>query len=277
MSDGDTTYRRALEENLWDLWSHFGLARDCALHDDGDALWFETPLSVLPYNAVLRFQVEEDADARIDALCDHFRRREVPFLWFVHPSARPLDLAERLCARGVQEVDACPGMVAELADLPGLADPADPAETPPTPEGFEIHEVESASDARDVLELVAWRWSLPDEAVPYLDRINQEFRLGTPEARVRVWVAWQAGVPVAKAVLNLAAGVAGLYGVATRPEARGRGLARALTLRAFRYARDQGFELGVLHSSPMAFPLYQRIGFREVTTFRLFASTALQL
>jgi len=256
---------RALEDNLLELWSHFGRGPGCALHDEAGAVWFDTPIPVLPYHSVLRFRAEEDVDARIDAILEHFRARNVEFLWMVHPSARPEDLAERLLARGLAEIDDCPGMVADLAQL---------AEPGPTPEGFEIHEATSESDAADALDLVAWRWNLPPEHLPHLFRLNEEFRIGEPDASVRIWLAWKDGEPVAKAVLHLAAGAAGLYGVATKPEARGSGLAQVLTLHVFRAARAAGFELGLLHSSPMAVRLYERIGFRKVTEFRLFAPSA---
>ena len=84
-------------------------------------------------------------------------------------------------------------------------------------------------------------------------------------------LALRDGVALCKVILHLAAGAAGLYGVATRPEARGSGLARHLTLHAFRAAREQGYQQGVLHASAMATSLYQRLGFRTVAPFRFFA------
>ena len=71
--------------------------------------------------------------------------------------------------------------------------------------------------------------------------------------------------------LCLGAGVAGIYGVATKPEARGLGLARILTLQALREARLGGYDRGVLHSTPMARSLYEKIGFRTYSRFRIFA------
>ena len=265
---GEEALVRGLEQNLWELWANFGRGPDCRLHDEAAALWFETPMKVLPYNGVLRFRVDEGVDARIDAICSAFRARDVPFLWMVHPSARPHDLGERLRAHGVELVEECPGMVARLDALDAA---------PPAPPGFEVHEARGAAEVQDVLELVAWRWDLPPETGPYLHAINRVLGLGTPRSKVRIWVAWRDGAAVAKAVLHVAAGVAGLYGVATRPEARGLGLARMLTLRAFDAARAAGCELGVLHSSPMATRLYEGLGFRHVAPFLVHASAELRL
>jgi len=74
-----------IEFNFWETWSNFGRGPGCALHA-GDALWFETPIPIILYNTILKFQVERDIDQRIDELVDHFTRRKVPFFWIVHPS-----------------------------------------------------------------------------------------------------------------------------------------------------------------------------------------------
>ncbi|MGD8394988.1 MAG: GNAT family N-acetyltransferase [Candidatus Eiseniibacteriota bacterium] len=257
--------RRALEENLWALWSRFGRGDGCALHEAPGALWFDTPIPTLPYNGVLRFEgghEGDDVDRRIDAIFEHYRRRRVPFFWILHPSAGPADLDERLRARGLEEAEVCPGMAMRLDDLP---------ETAGAPAGIEIREVRDPSEVDHVLDLVAWRWQVPSEAVRFLPGMAKEFDVGRPGGALRFWLAWRDGVPVSKAIINLDAGAAGLYGVVTRPEARGLGLARILTLEGFHAAREAGYELGVLHSSPMACSLYERIGFRPVAPFRLFA------
>ena len=120
-----------VELNLWETWSNFGRDPGCTPHDESDALWFETPIPVLPYNTVLKFQVENNAEERIDRLVDGYEERNVPQLWIVHPSSRPNDLAKRLVKRGLQEVEIAPCMARSLESLP---------EPPPIPEGVEIRE-----------------------------------------------------------------------------------------------------------------------------------------
>jgi len=259
---------RALEQNLWELWSHFGRGPGCALYDEAGALWFDTPIPTLPYNTVLRFVVAKDVDHRIDSLVEHYNRRGVPFLWIVHPSSLPTDLGDRLRKRGLQEVEVVSGMATNLADLP---------QPSPAPPGFEIHEVSDETATSHLFELIAWRWNVPPEARPHLNALNEEFEIGTSSAKVRCWLAWSEGVPVSKAVLHCAASAAGLYGVATKPEARGLGLARTLTLEAFRAARQAGYHLAVLHSTPMAQSLYAKLGFRPVAPFKVFASQPIHI
>ena len=73
-----------------------------------------------------------------------------------------------------------------------------------------------------------------------------------------------------KYLLNSGAGMAGIHGVATKPEARGRGIARALTVAALSSAVDDGYKVGLLHSSPMAITFYQGLGFRDVAESALY-------
>jgi len=251
----------ALESNLWAMWSRFGRGDECALHEHEDALHFDTPIPTLPYNAVLRCNAATDAEQRIDASFDHYRRRDVPFFWLVHPTARPSDLGERLRARGLEEAEVVPGMAMDLSEL---EEPAAP------PTGIEIREA-ATTDTETVLEMVAWRWEVPNEVAPKLTGIAPAFGIGEPGSAIRCWVARQNGVPVSKVVLNLTPGAAGIYGVATKPEARGSDLARMLTLHALHASRDAGHTLGVLHSSPMAVSLYERLGFRAIAPFSVFA------
>jgi GNAT superfamily N-acetyltransferase len=267
---------RALEGNLWDLWSNFGRGPGCTLYEEGGALWFDTPIPTLPYNAVLRFTVTQRAegqrpshvDTRIDTLVAHYRRRGVPCMWIVHPTAQPADLGERLLARGLEESELVTGMVADLEHLP---------EAPPVLAGIEVHEADDETDVRHVFELISWRWQIPPEAKDHHRALNEAFMLGTPEAKVRCWLACRDGVPVSKVVLNCAAGAAGIHGVATKPEARKLGLARLLTILALQQARQEGYRMAVLHSSPMAVSLYAKLGFEAAADFWVYTSGVLHL
>jgi len=264
----EDTVLRAIEHNLWEMWSCFGRGCDCALHDEGDALWIDTPIPTLPYNAVLKFSVTNNVDYRIDSILDHYRQRRVAYLWMVHPSSIPSDLGERLLERGLEEVEVVSGMAANLANLP---------EPHSSPGGFEIHEVDNKTATSYLLEFVAWRWHVPEEAKPHLYAFDQVFHIGTPSAKIRCWLAWHEGIPVSKVILHCAAGAAGIHGVATKPEARGQGLASLLTLEALQAARKDGYKLSVLHSTQMAQSLYKKLGFQHMAPYRIFASEKIHL
>jgi ribosomal protein S18 acetylase RimI-like enzyme len=261
------TYRErvesAIEENLWSMWAQFGRARGGVLHDEGRALWFETPISVPPYNMVVRFQDDVQPDGAIDRIFRHFRERGVPFLWLLHPSVRPTDLAARLRARGFEEAEPITGMAMELAGLPPL---------PSAPAGVEVHPVTRGHDMFAFAEFVAARWHVPDDARAHLQAIMEVARIGEAGSPNRAWVAVKDGVALAKAFTHDGAGVVGLYGMATKPEARGLGLARLMGLTALHDARAAGQELAILHSTPMAVSLYRGMGFEVVAPFHIYAA-----
>ena len=259
---------RALEHNLWEFWSWFGRGPDCVLHDEGDALWFETPIPTLPYNMILRFAVASDTDIRIDSIIDHYRRRRVAFLWIIHPSSMPKDLGDRLSKRGLVEIEVCSGMAANLTNMPQLQS---------APEGFEIRELDNETAANYLVDFAAWRWLVPEEAKSHLRVYAQVLRIGRPSPILRCWMVWRGELPVSKAALYCGAGAAGIYAVATRPQARGQGLAGTVTLEALRAAREKGYQLAVLHSTPMAENLYAKLGFCQVAPFRIFASEAITI
>jgi GNAT superfamily N-acetyltransferase len=254
-----------VELNLWETWSNFGRGSGCALNDEDDALWFETPIPIIPYNTVLRFQVVQDIDTRIDALIQGYAERNVAPLWIVHPSSLPLDLPERLQKRGYQEIEIAPGMARSLENLP---------EPPPIPDGIEIREAIGEKDIMELYGLAAWRWGVPDAYRPQLEKIIEEFEIGERTSNTRFWMAWKDGVPISKIALYNGSGSAGIYAVATKPEARGLGIASILVNIALRAARDMGHKLVVLDSSPLAERLYQRLGFVNVAPMRLYSPIA---
>jgi ribosomal protein S18 acetylase RimI-like enzyme len=57
--------------------------------------------------------------------------------------------------------------------------------------------------------------------------------------------------------------VAGIYGVSTLPEARGRGFGAAITLQALLEARKAGERYAVLFASALGAPVYRKLGLHE--------------
>lgn len=84
-----------------------------------------------------------------------------------------------------------------------------------------------------------------------------------------LFVGYLAGEPVATSMLATTreVGIAGVYSVATRPAHRGRGFGTVLTAAALAAAGQQGFDTAVLEPSPAGAPMYQRMGFAQVTTY----------
>lgn len=60
--------------------------------------------------------------------------------------------------------------------------------------------------------------------------------------------------------------------MSVRPEARGRGIANALTTTLVNQAKELGCRRVILHSSEMALRVYERTGFVERCTLDFFAT-----
>ena len=74
------------------------------------------------------------------------------------------------------------------------------------------------------------------------------------------------GRPVATGTGWLTGSTLGLYNIATLPDARGRGVGRAVTARLMDLGAERGSTEAVLHASEEGRPVYERLGFVEVCT-----------
>jgi len=259
---------RAVEENFWSLWTKFGEGPGCYLHQVNGVTWFDTPLAGMPYNGVLQTQLADQAGEFIDRVFQHYQARNVPFWWLVHPTSEPSDLATLLESRGLSLVETLPGMTLDLASLPDNGN---------APLGVEITEVLTDDDLREAQEMIVQRWDVPASDIETHFELSQSFKVGQSGSNIRSWLAKLDGVAVSKVLLNIDNHVAGIHGVMTKPEARGKGIARYLTLMALNEGKSAGCDLAMLHSSSMARSLYEALGFKPVGEFKVYASASMHV
>jgi GNAT superfamily N-acetyltransferase len=208
-------------------------------------------------NAVTAIRLTTD-DAIPDATA-WFAERAMPWRWLVHPSSQPVDLGERLLAAGLTTYSDNPAMAMSLARF----------EMVPLPHGVSIDRVVDEDGLR--------RWHRVNVPAMDLDPARDEawwtahHRPGFAEDAPLVnYVASLAGEPVSVAALFDAAGVAGIYNVATIPSARGRGIGRAVTAAAMAEGVRRGLRVAALGASPLGHPVYRRLGFEEYGRLRSF-------
>jgi ribosomal protein S18 acetylase RimI-like enzyme len=94
--------------------------------------------------------------------------------------------------------------------------------------------------------------------------VEATLQAGLENAPWQLYVGYLQGKPVASSMLFIGAGVVGVYNIGVLPEARRQGLGAAITLQPLLKARRRGYHYAVLFSSRIAYPVYQRLGFREV-------------
>ena len=248
----DQSMRAAVEDNLFAFWSVVSRSPLIAVEDRPDMLRYTTGVSFPLMNGILRARLDADDAAVSDAL-QPFRSRGLPMIWWTGPSTMPLDLPERLQRLGLVQAEEAPGMALDLEELgePGVRVP-----------GLEIEFVTSSHDCSVFAKVLAVGFEMPDFVSQTVTRILADVGMG-PKSPACSFLGWLSGKPAATSTLALVGGIAGIYNVATLPEARGQGIGTAMTLAPLRHARDMGYRIAILHSSEIGFSVYHRLGFRE--------------
>ena len=213
-------------------------------------------------SVVMPCWADEEADARIDEILEAGRERGVPQLWWTGQSCTPGDVFERLEARGVvSDVEPMPGMALALSDLP-------PASATPVPGGLRIEPVIDAAGLAAFAEPLGNAFGFPPDGLASVIAAFADFAASGVGDELHHWVGFDGKRPVAAASVLIRDGVAGLYNVSTVEDARGRGFGAALSVAALRGAAEAGAANAILHASPSGFAIYERLGFKTLTTVR---------
>lgn len=231
--------------------------------------------SVLPAGAVA------DVDAALDAAEGFARRHGIAPCVQVSPASEPADLAARLRARGyaaeartlvqVAEVDAVAARIADarLAAGPPAAGP--PADVPLGGPALDVRVADEPDDAW----LDAW-WSVDGRGGPAELAVARRILTRGPALYAGVR-EHGGGRVLATARLALVDGWGGLFAVATRPEARRRGLSRAAMAAVVDAGRDRGVTalwLQVVEENAGARALYAGLGFASASRYAYWTGPA---
>jgi ribosomal protein S18 acetylase RimI-like enzyme len=225
-----------------------------ALHGASGMAWVDSALPDDAFNFVYRVAPpESDADLAAGAarVIEHFQRRGLPFRWSVGLRGEAPRDAEVLTRCGLRFVEQEPGMGLHLSA---------PRELDVAPPGLEIRAVTDAGLLR--AWMAAWSCGAPEDVVERWYHVYAALPYG-PHGRLRLFVGFIGGEPVATVYVHLVEDCATVHYVVTRPEARRRGLGAAMTRRVLHEARAAGCRAAVLCASDLGRGIYERLGFRE--------------
>jgi GNAT superfamily N-acetyltransferase len=242
----------AIEANLFKYFQYLGRSASVELYDSPNMTRFITDIPHPLMNGVFRTQLTlDDVGEAIEDALTHFKSRKMPFMWWAGSAAQPADLGKRLEAHGLTYAEDLPGMAVDLLALnEGLT----------TPSGLTIKPVGDKNTLRQWVNAAIIGFGLPDTSENACFDLFAGLGFDLP---LRNYVGLLDAKPVATSQLFLAAGVAGIYWVATVPEARRQGIGTALTLAPLREARATGYRISILHSSEMGLGVYRQLGFEE--------------
>ncbi|MGA7860394.1 MAG: GNAT family N-acetyltransferase [Thermoplasmata archaeon] len=200
-------------------------------------------------NVAIATAPADDPERMISEAETFFGPNRRPWMLFALPEAAPgLERAAR--DHGLREEGWFPGL---------LLDPI-PMKAPAPPEGVEAHTVDTVEELQR-FERAASRAYEVESGPVYAGWLNYpgfSFHL-----------AYHRGEPVATATLVASHGIAGIVYVGTVPEARGRGFGRAAVWAAIEAGREQGLRASALWATPMGRTMYERMGFRPFTEYRI--------
>jgi len=255
----------ALETNMVEFWEIYGRASGSELHHGEELVRFLTGVPAALFNGAFRARLAPDvASAAIAETCKAIERWGVPFLWWVGPDDRPTDIGARLERGGFSPVGETPGLAIDLAILPS---------NPALPENFSIKTVGDGQELGAWAKVAGRGTGFSESAQSALVELQHRVGLNMG-AHVRFYLGSLDGVPVASSTMVLHSGVAGIYAVATLPEARRQGIGAAMTYLPLLEARELGYRIGTLQASEMGYPIYRRMGFQDVCKFSLYLRQA---
>jgi GNAT superfamily N-acetyltransferase len=243
----DRSLIRTIEEASFGAWPALS-----QVFDDGWILRFADGHTKRANSVNATYPSLGDAEAKIARAESWFRAQGLPPIFRVTPLAEPADLDARLDARGYQAFETSralynPALAAVVAGA--------------LPTGIEIR----LDPTPDEGWLDAYLALTPLDA---RKRAALERMLALIVPAVRFGSLWAAGRPVAAAFVVVQAGLMGTYDVVTAPEARRRGLMRALLARLTGWAVAEADAVAgaifVVATNAPAGALYESLGYREL-------------
>ena len=170
-------------------------------------------------------------------------------------------------APGLDEALRAHGLLPQEPEVVMLGAAAALVDAPDPPDGVSIRQVTREGDVRAAVRCAAEVFASPPREA---ERIEAEIvgRVRSGRGNLEMWVAETDGVVVCSGRLEpvLGSSVAGVWGGATLPTWRYRGIYRALTAARARSALAQGIRWIHSDSTPASRPVLERSGLVAVTT-----------
>jgi ribosomal protein S18 acetylase RimI-like enzyme len=250
----------AIRANMSGFFHHASRSYPENYFEDESFIRWHTPIAHPWFNGVLCSRPPGVTDAAfVEACIQYFRAQNTnSFTWWMEPHVKSTDWEPILSSYGFGRSNDTPGMA---IDLQTLGEPSHAVDS------LEVREVTDEETLRTCASIFTTGYGLPAEWEPLV--FDLEHRLGL-DLPVRNYLGYWNNEPVAASALFIGGGAAGIYNVATIPEARGRGIGAAVTLRPLQVAREMGYRIGILQSSEMGFGVYQKLGFRHLCQIEYF-------
>lgn len=249
-----------LDASVMDYWGTYALSGGGQHERLGDALFMRTKIPHCLFNSVILSGYDPaTVDAALELAAGCASSDGVPVLWRIGPLADSAELRAHLEKAGLQPTDPQPAMLVELSDLP----------RPTQIEGMVIAMADGPEERSEWGRLTIAAFEMEDSLGVAMGDCEATIPVEHFEDQPR-FTAYLDDEPVAVSSLVMTNGLAGVYAVATLPNARKRGIGTAMTLHAMAEGMQRGARLATLQATTMGRPIYEKIGFRKVFDYQTY-------
>jgi GNAT superfamily N-acetyltransferase len=198
-----------------------------------------------------------DLDELIARQVAVFAERDESFEWKLHGHDRPEDLSQHLLEAGFEPEET---ETVVIAPVPAIAAALQ------LPEGVALREATTRDDFERIAGLEQAVWGEHGQETWLVEMLDSE-RAADPKA-ITIVVAEAGATVVCAAWIRFEQGseFATLWGGATLPEWRRRGIYRATVAHRANVAAERGFRYLEVDASDDSRPILERLGFQAVTT-----------
>jgi len=196
----------------------------------------------------------DSADRVIEEQIACFRALGQDFEWKLYGHDTPVDLKERLLARGFEPEEPESLLILDLEEAP---------ERLLLPVPHDIRRIVDPALLAELGRLQEQVWG--DVDADYLAALRDD--LEHDPLSQSIYLAYSEGVPVSYGRITFHAGnlFAGLWGGSTLAEHRGKGFYTALLAVRLQEAKGRGVRFLTIDASPMSRPIVEKHGFRFLT------------
>jgi GNAT superfamily N-acetyltransferase len=200
-------------------------------------------------------------DKKIEEAKRFFSKLTSRWIWPVYSSSLPRDLGDRLLEHGFKKVEEKhPLMAVSLEEL---------GKNVPMPDGLEIRGVVDDAALSAWSKVFLYWHGIPERLIESGLRQFQAVGLKA-DPPVSKFLGYYNGLPVACTQIMYGQRAARLNFVTTLPEARGKGISTAVSLASLLSARERGYKVAVLTSTDMGYPIYMKLGFKEICSWNYY-------
>ena len=234
---------------------------DDTLIVDADG-WYRTltpSIAFSTFNEVLFCNVDHrDPDRHINAVLSEYHDRGLPLAWCVYPWTHPLDLGERLQARGATAIKVRAYLVDTALPLQLV-------------EGVEVERIDpAATEAFDAyFDILGPGYAMTAEELAFRRSRYHKLCSG-PDPRMHLCLARCEGEYAGCAAMIMKGDSAHLTTASVLPEFQGRGIFHSLTAAQLADLRNQGIAIADAHANEQSSFWIERFGFRFVFPYTIY-------